>query len=273
MQNLVTRRHNLRHGLVGPVFGDRYKAVPVEGTDDSRYRILSDYIHLNPVRARLIRPEKGESVLDYPWSSLAGAYVLPRGKRPKWMAAADGLARLGLPDTAAGRKRLVARLDRRAAAEKTENCGVPELEEDFDVRRSHLRRGWFWGGPQFEKKMRRLAGELGAGKPKPGHRRKRGATSHGMVQAEAWVREGLKAAGLKPKDLAATRGTDPRKLALAELLWKRTTATQGWIAEKLGMRSAANVSQNMRLLDIDEIRAQLPPPLRRFLKDARDKSA
>ncbi len=36
LQNTVTRRHNLRHGLWGRLFGDRYKAVPVEGTDGTR---------------------------------------------------------------------------------------------------------------------------------------------------------------------------------------------------------------------------------------------
>jgi len=41
------------------------------------------------------------------------------------------------------------------------------------------------------------------------------------------------------------KGSDPRKLALAELLWKRTTVSQEWIAEKLAMRRAANVSQQL----------------------------
>jgi hypothetical protein len=53
----------------------------------------------------------------------------------------------------------------------------------------------------------------------------------------------LKAAGITAEDLAALPGSDPRKLALANLLWRRTTVSQGWIAEKLAMRSVANVSQ------------------------------
>ena len=32
-----------------------------------------DYIHLNSVRAGIVSGRRGESVLDYPWSSLAGA--------------------------------------------------------------------------------------------------------------------------------------------------------------------------------------------------------
>jgi putative transposase len=40
-----------------------------------------DYIHLNAVRARFIQANDGQSVLDYPWSSIAGGYALPPTKR------------------------------------------------------------------------------------------------------------------------------------------------------------------------------------------------
>ena len=30
---------------------------------------MLEYIHLNPVRARLVQPEFARSTLDYPWSS------------------------------------------------------------------------------------------------------------------------------------------------------------------------------------------------------------
>ncbi len=140
LQNNVTLHHNLQHGIQGPLFGDRYKAVPVEATDVERYRTLSDYIHLNPVRARLVRPAKNAGVADYPWSSVARGYALAPGKRPKWMAAAEGLRHFELPDSAAGRRRFIGHLDRRAREEKTGSCGVPEPGPDFDARRSHLRR-------------------------------------------------------------------------------------------------------------------------------------
>ena len=83
MQNTVTRHYNVRHEAWGQLFGDRYKAIPVEGSDPYFYQSLVDYIHLNPVRGRLIRPKKGQSVIDYPWSSVAGGWALPPGKRPK----------------------------------------------------------------------------------------------------------------------------------------------------------------------------------------------
>jgi len=64
------------------------------------------------------------------------------------------------------------------------------------------------------------------------------------------------------------KGSAPQKLALAELLWKRTTVSQEWIAQKLAMRSAANVSQQLRRFDRTKANAKLPREMRRFLKEA-----
>ena len=52
------------------LFGDRYKAVLVEGAG-YYYETLLDDVHLNPVRAGLADRRKGQSVLDYAWSSVS----------------------------------------------------------------------------------------------------------------------------------------------------------------------------------------------------------
>jgi len=64
LQNTYTRRFNVRHGLWGRLFGDRYKSVLVEG-EGHYYETLVNYIHLNPARAHLVNPEKGGGILDY----------------------------------------------------------------------------------------------------------------------------------------------------------------------------------------------------------------
>ena len=93
LQNTYTRRHNCRHRLWGRLFGDRYKAILSESGSGYYYCSLMDYIHLNPVRAGLVRVKRGESVRDYVWSSVAKGYAaLPR-RRPIWLAAEAGLAR------------------------------------------------------------------------------------------------------------------------------------------------------------------------------------
>ena len=77
LQNTLTRRFNTRHRLWGRLFGDRYKAVLVEGEKGYYYETLLDYIHLNPARCGLVRPKRKQSLLDYPWSSVAQGYALP----------------------------------------------------------------------------------------------------------------------------------------------------------------------------------------------------
>ena len=79
LQNAYTRRFNTRHRVWGRLFGDRYKAVLVEGGSGYYYETLLDYIHLNPVRAGLVKARRGESVLDHPWSSVRRRHSSRRG--------------------------------------------------------------------------------------------------------------------------------------------------------------------------------------------------
>jgi putative transposase len=66
----------------GHVFQGRYKSVPVCGRDsDPHYfRMVADYIHLNPARAGLAGGRRG-ALGNYPWSSLA-AFKGASGGRP-----------------------------------------------------------------------------------------------------------------------------------------------------------------------------------------------
>ena len=271
LQNTFTRRFNVRHRKWGRVFGDRYKAVLVEGGSAHHYGTLLDYIHLNPVRAKIIRPAREESILDFPWSSVAGGYALPAGGRAKWLAAAAGFAACGLADTAAGRRQFVERLDRRAVREEAGRCGVPVLEEELDARCSHLRRGWYWGTQAFAERMLQTFRPGAAGKVKSrAMLRAPERRAHGQQQAEQWLREGLAAAGLTPGELAGLKATAPRKAALADLLWRHTTVSQAWLAEKLHLSSAANVSQVLRRTapEVLKHKRRLPAALRDFLKAA-----
>ncbi|MDI7259504.1 MAG: transposase [Thermodesulfobacteriota bacterium] len=60
-----TNYFNRKHGRVGHLFQGRYRAILVE---KDRYLLsLSRYVHLNPVRAGLVRKPE-----EYPWSSYRG---------------------------------------------------------------------------------------------------------------------------------------------------------------------------------------------------------
>ena len=57
MQSAFTRRINTRHRFWGHVFGGRYKSILLE--PGNCFWALLDYIHLNPVRAGMIREAEG----------------------------------------------------------------------------------------------------------------------------------------------------------------------------------------------------------------------
>ena len=67
LQGTYTRRFNGRHRVFGHVLAGRYKAIIVDGTEEAYFGVVSTYIHLNPVRAGLVRV--GEQRLrEYRWS-------------------------------------------------------------------------------------------------------------------------------------------------------------------------------------------------------------
>jgi putative transposase len=63
------------------------------------------------------------------------------------------------------------------------------------------------------------------------------------------------------------KGSDPRKVLLADLLWRRTVVSQEWLAEKLVISSAADVSQQIRRLERKKALAGVPETLRLFLDE------
>jgi REP element-mobilizing transposase RayT len=75
LQSTCTIRLNHRHKLIGHLLSGRYKAQLVEGSGNGYLRTACDYVHLNPVRAHLLRPQ--ERLLAYPWSSFAYYLAAP----------------------------------------------------------------------------------------------------------------------------------------------------------------------------------------------------
>ena len=51
---VYTKRFNIRHKVCGHVFAGRYKGLHVDGSGSGYLRTVCDYVHLNPVRAKLI---------------------------------------------------------------------------------------------------------------------------------------------------------------------------------------------------------------------------
>jgi hypothetical protein len=128
LQSTYTIRLNHRHKLIGHIPSGRYKALLVEGSGNGYLRTACDYVHLNPVRAHLLRPQ--ERLLAYPWTSLAYYLAAPE-HRPRWVRVDRLLGEHGLQqDTATARQDFERRMEAR------------RLEPGDEQGLKALRRGW-----------------------------------------------------------------------------------------------------------------------------------
>ena len=140
---------NYRRQRRGHVFQGRYKAIPVSGErapDASYFRIVADYIHLNPARAGLAGGKKGK-LTDYVWSSLPH---YQRGKGPKWLRMERVWQAFSLDQKTRGRTAYVEYLEKRAL-EANGNVS--------DEAMRALRRGWYLGEDTFKDKLMNLLAE------------------------------------------------------------------------------------------------------------------
>ena len=228
-QGTYTTRFNRRHRLSGHLFQGRYKALVVDPEERSHFVTLSDYIHLNPIRARLVSLE--ERLFDYRWSSYR-LYATKVG-RPGWFEPSWVLAELGLFDTAASRRQYAERMRGRAVEELEGRNGAQGAFE----------RGWCLGGAAFRERMLGLlesAGEkLSRKKEVDGVIRR----SHGEEEARRLFERGISYFGLSRSELVGLKRSDPRKVAIVQLIRRRTSVPNRWIARELALGHVSSVSR------------------------------
>src|SRR2546426_7566360 len=142
-----TKRFNIRHKLCGHLFAGRYKSLIVDGSGTGYLKTVCDYVHLNPVRAKLLKP--GQRLAAYRWSSWPEYLKSPR-TRWVWLRVDRVLGGWGIPqDNAAGRRQLEQGMEQRGELEAS--------KESADWKR--LRRGWCWGPKGFREEMLELIGQ------------------------------------------------------------------------------------------------------------------
>jgi REP element-mobilizing transposase RayT len=229
-QTTWTVRFNRFHRLSGHLFQGRYKAVVVDPEERGYFVTLSDYIHLNPVRAGLIGLQ--DKLFGYRWSSYPW-YAATTG-RATWFEPDRVLGELGWEDTKSGR---------RAYAERMRARAVEERSAKESVLGNELRRGWCLGGPSFRERMLQLLDSKGA---PPARERELDAAlrrSHGEEEAAQLLQRGLEFCGLKEDELNSLKKNDPRKMAIAAIIRRRTIVPNQWIARALHLGHVSRVSR------------------------------
>ena len=212
-----TSRFNRRHKLFGHLFSGRYKSLIVDGSGTGYLRTVCDYVHLNPVRAKLLRPE--QKLERYRWSSYR-EYLRPVGQRPAWIRTGRLLGEMDIPkDSTAGRKQFERMMEERRGL------------DDPDTFRA-VRREWYLGDKAFREE---LVEQMGMRMEPEHHGEERRETDE--QRAEGIVREELKRRGWKESELSLRPKGDKVKISVAKRLRKETTMTRKWIASRLQMGS------------------------------------
>lgn len=216
-----TQRFNLRHRHWGHLFGGRYKAQLIDERSSGYLRAACDYVHLNPVRARIVRRDK--RLDSFPWSSYP-AYRR-RNLRPEWLRVDRLLGEHGLQGDNARtlrefeRRMHSARFARNSLAEET------------------LRNGWKIGAEDFHDWLADKLGRRGrAGE------RARERCDMDASRAEKIVLRALAKARWREVDLVSRAKGHPLKVAIARQLRSETPMTRQWIATRLRMGSPSYLS-------------------------------
>jgi REP element-mobilizing transposase RayT len=218
----------------GHVFQGRYKSVPVTGTDADAYyfRIVADYIHLNPARAGLAGGRRGP-LTGYKWSSLP-SYI--KGNGPDWLVMDRVLRSFELAQDGRGRRAYVSWLEARA------NNAGGEIDEEAMAA---IRRGWYLGKETFKDRLLKLFEKPGQTSGGARNRTGEALKEHGEAEAERIVRRAVKVLGLPvtADAMAKLPKSDERKVTLAALLRDRTSVGNPWIARRLAMGHSGSVSR------------------------------
>lgn len=225
LQSTYTIRLNHRHKLFGHVFSGRYKSILIDGSGTGYLKTACDYVHLNPVRAGLLKPE--DRLMAYPWSSF-GWYLAAREHRPRWLRVDRLLGEHGIQqDTALSRQEFERRMEARRAEESGE-----EVEE--------LRRGWCLGSAEFRARMlERMEGKLGE------HHSGETRLETAQAKAERIVAEELTRLGWEGEQLSLRRKNDPQKLEIAARLRRETALTLKQIAARIGLGSSRSANATL----------------------------
>ena len=196
----------------------------VDGSGDGYLRTVCDYVHLNPVRAKLLKPE--QVLGDYLWSSY-GQYLKSPGKRWPWLRVDRLLGEMRIPkDSPAGRRQFERMMEERRRQE-----GMEQTEW------KSIRRGWCLGDQQFKRELLEQMNER-LGEHHDGLEKQESAEQH----AERLVAEELRHRKWQEDDLARRRKGDRDKVKIACRLRRETTMTLKWIAQRLDMGTWTNVA-------------------------------
>jgi putative transposase len=238
LNSTYTRRYNVRHKKYGHLFQGRYKALLVDVENKGYFLTVSDYIHMNPVRAKILKDK--EPIWENRWSS-AGWLCGKQKELPEWIGWKRIYGELGLRNwKSKARREFKSYLERRVAEIRFNQN--PEAW-------GKVRRGWCFGSMEFVEEMKDKLKEISR-KPR---------------ETDSWAGEAVeemeedKAARLVQKGFRKLGYKESNEMKpmdrylLARWIRTQTRVSLKWLASTLGVKSPGTVSYGLwfakKLLD------------------------
>jgi putative transposase len=224
-----------RHRFCGHVFRGRYRTELVE--DETYLWTVTRYVHLNPVRARLV-----EHPAAWQWSSYPG--FARRDRRLDWVGYDELLAswggEFGGSDPAGAYRRYV----------------TAGLAEPPASPWSEAHHGWALGSPEFLARLRDLVRE------DPPRELRREAREVRGVDLPRICEVVCRAYGIEPTQLGSRGSRQEARAALANLARRHTAVTNAELAKLLGVSRADSVPNLTRrfagwLAEAEDVRGRL----------------
>lgn len=236
LQTTYTARFNARHRLCGHLFQGRYKALVIDPEENGYFRIVSDYIHLNPARARLLDMDK--PILEsFVWSSYP-AYT-GRRKEPVWL----------------GTERVLSAHQMNRHNYSTYMQGrvheIFEIPNSMENEWSSIRRGWYLGSDVFRDLLLERIGKSLTGKKRESFSGE-AVNEHDELAAMRLLQRGLQQLGVSLTEVKNWKTTDNRKQSLCWLVRSSTSVSSEWICAQLGMGHRSNISRAIRCISREQ---------------------
>lgn len=222
LQATFALRFNRLRDERGHLFQGRYKALLVA---PEAVGAVCHYIHLNPMRARLL---EADVLPEWPWTSLS--MLMHVRQRPTWLSFSAALDHAGgLSDTPAGRRNYI----RYLGWLQEDNAGKKALEFD------RISKDWAVGSREFKKALIKAHADFAV-------RKETGDASPRAIAEELWAErlESYLAAVRKTKrDIQTDPKGSPWKVAVAAAMKSTSTASNPWLAHRLHMGSPFRLSR------------------------------
>ncbi len=223
LQATFANRFNRFRAERGHVFQGRYQAIVLE--DAHALGSVCHYIHLNPVRAKIVA---AADLATFRWGSFH--WLDQKRNRPaalQFESALDDAG--GLADTPAGRKRYQAYLEWLSTDTKEQKARC------FD----RMSRGWAHGTREFKKALLEDQQDVRA----VGSIAEADSREARELAWETALTRCVRSLGKAKTDPTTTRKAEPWKVAIATHLKATTTASNPWLARRLHMGDPDGVSR------------------------------